>query len=256
MKNNFQNLILKFNLSQVKVADIIGVSRPTLAKILSGDREIRVSEAEKFANFVGIAVDEVFGADGVEVVLESAKKSLESIQNKVRISVPAKNVKKFKNALLYITQKIGAFPNVGQTVLYKILYFCDFDYYEKHEEQLIGATYIKNHFGPTPREFSVIVEDMIKSGEIEEVKTRFFKKEQRKYIPVIEPDLSVFTGQELQHIDYEIKRLGDKTARELSDFSHQDVPWISAKIGEDISYESVFYRTEKTSVRKYEEDRL
>ena len=83
-----------------------------------------------------------------------------------------------------------------------------------------------------------------------------FKKEQRKYIPVIEPDLSVFTGQELQHIDYEIKRLGDKTARELSDFSHQDVPWISAKIGEDISYESVFYRTEKTSVRKYEEDRL
>jgi hypothetical protein len=54
-----------------------------------------------------------------------------------RISVPAENVEKFKQALLYITQKIGALPNVGQTVLYKILYFCDFDYYEKFEEQLI-----------------------------------------------------------------------------------------------------------------------
>ena len=92
MKNNFQNLILKFNLSQVKVADIIGVSRPTLAKILSGDREIRVSEAEKFANFVGIAVDEVFGADGVEVVLESAKKSLESIQNTKPISTTVRTI--------------------------------------------------------------------------------------------------------------------------------------------------------------------
>lgn len=139
-------------------------------------------------------------------------------------------------------------------MLYKILYFCDFDYYEKYEEQLIGATYIKNHFGPTPREFSAIVEDMIKNGEIEEVKTKFFNKNQRKYFPVINPDLSIFTGRELQHIEEEIRRLGHKTAKELSDFSHQDVPWITADIGEDISYESVFYRTQKTSVRTYEED--
>jgi len=31
------------------------------------------------------------------------------------------------------------------TVLYKILYFIDFDYYEKYEEQLMGALYIKNN---------------------------------------------------------------------------------------------------------------
>ena len=34
------------------------------------------------------------------------------------------------------------------TVLYKLLYFIDFDYYEKFEEQLVGATYIKNHLDP------------------------------------------------------------------------------------------------------------
>ena len=44
------------------------------------------------------------------------------------------------------------------TVLYKLLYFIDFDYYEKFEEQLVGATYIKNHFGPTPVEFKKIVD--------------------------------------------------------------------------------------------------
>jgi uncharacterized phage-associated protein len=95
---------------------------------------------------------------------------------------------------------------------------------------------------------------MIKDGEIEEVITKFFDKDQKKYIPVISPDLSIFTGRELQHIDEEIARLGHKTARELSDFSHKDVPWITAEIGKNISYEAVFYRTKETSVRVYEEN--
>ncbi|MFT7099268.1 MAG: transcriptional regulator with XRE-family HTH domain [Rickettsiales bacterium] len=255
MNNNFQNLIAKYKLPQVEVAHIMDISRPTVAKILSGGRELRMSEAEKLATFIGISVNEIFGGvASTKIILEESVESFKDNEQEIRISVPIKNVKKFKNALLYITQKIGAFPNVGQTVLYKLLYFCDFDYYEKYEEQLIGATYIKNHYGPTPREFSTIVKDMIKNGEIEEVKTKFFNRSQKKYIPVIDPDLSVFTGRELQHIEDEITRLGHKTAKELSDFSHEDVPWITTNIGEDISYEAVFYRTKQTSVRTYEEN--
>ena len=253
MNSSFSNLISKNKISQTKLAQILKLSRPTVIKILSGERELRVSEADKLAMNLGISVAEIFGDVGqTEVVLKKSSK----IENKqvLRISVPAKNVEKFKNALLYITQKIGALPNVGQTVIYKILYFCDFDYYEKFEEQLIGATYIKNHFGPTPREFSAVVKEMIKEGKIEEVTTKFFDKDQKKYMPVVSPDLSVFTGRELQHIDEEIARLGHKTAKELSDFSHKDVPWISTEIGKDIPYEAVFYRTKETSVRNYDQD--
>ena len=61
---------------------------------------------------------------------------------------------------MYVLSKVGSKPNVGESVLYKLLYFIDFNYYEKYEEQLIGATYIKNHYGPTPIEFVKIVEDM------------------------------------------------------------------------------------------------
>jgi len=253
MNTNFKNLISKNKISQTELAQILKLSRPTVIKILSGERELRVSEADKLAMNLGISVAEIFGDAGqTEVVLKKSSKA--DAKKVLRISVPAENVEKFKNALLYITQKIGALPNVGQTVIYKILYFCDFDYYEKFEEQLIGATYIKNHFGPTPREFSAIVKEMIKDGEIEEVITKFFDKDQKKYIPVISPDLSIFTGRELQHIDEEIARLGHKTARELSDFSHKDVPWITTEIGKNISYEAVFYRTKETSVRVYEEN--
>jgi transcriptional regulator with XRE-family HTH domain len=253
MNTSFKNLISKNKISQTELAQILKLSRPTVIKVLSGERELRVSEADKLAMNLGISVAEIFGDTGqTEVVLKKSSKT----ENKqvLRISVPAKNVEKFKNALLYITQKIGALPNVGQTVIYKILYFCDFDYYEKFEEQLIGATYIKNHFGPTPREFSAVVKEMIKEEKIEEVTTKFFDKDQKKYMPVVSPDLSVFTGRELQHIDEEMARLGHKTAKQLSDFSHLDVPWISTEIGKDIPYEAVFYRTKETSVRNYDQD--
>ncbi len=252
--SSLKNIISSHKISQSELSRIIEVSRPTAIKILSKKRELRMSEADKLAMHLGISVTEILTESGeVEIVLK--KKSTESKQaKKERISVPAENVEKFKNALLYITQKIGALPNVGQTVLYKILYFCDFDYYEKYEEQLIGATYIKNHFGPTPREFSKVIKEMIENGEIEEVVTKFFDKDQRKYLPVKNPDLSVFSGRELQHIDEEIARLGHKTAKELSDFSHQDIPWISTEIGKNIPYEAVFYRTKDTSVRTYEKN--
>ena len=254
MSDKFKKLIDKHQISQSKLARILDLSRPTIIKILSGKRELRISEADKLAMNLGISTAEIFGETSeIEVILEK-KSTKKNSKIKQRISVPARNVEKFKNALLYITQKIGALPNVGQTVLYKILYFCDFDYYEKYEEQLIGATYIKNHFGPTPREFSKIIEEMIKDGQIEEVVRKFYDKDQKAYLSAKNPDLSVFSGRELQHIDEEIARLGHKTAKELSDFSHKDVPWISTVIGKEIPYEAVFYRTKETSVRTYEKD--
>lgn len=254
MNNRLQHLFKTNALSQEELAKLWNISRPTVAKILAGKREIKMSEAKALAQMLGISIGEVFGDQpSPEIVLGKSKKAHKA---DVRISVPAQNVEKFKNALLYITEKIGAFPNVGQTVLYKILYFCDFDYYEKFEEQLIGAKYIRNHYGPTPMAFKAIVKEMVRDGQIEEIKTKYFNKEQTKYIPVVRPDLAIFSGQELKHIDEEIARFGDKSAKELSVFSHKDVPWMVTAEGQEIPYETVFYRTPETSVRVYEDDKL
>lgn len=254
MDKHLKQLIANHKISQDGLAKIIGVSRPTAAKVLSSKRELKMSEAKELAKSMSITLDEIFiDKKPIEVILEKSDKRPKT-KLEERISVPAEKVEKFKNALLYITQKIGALPNVGQTVLYKILYFCDFDYYEKYEEQLIGARYIRNHYGPTPIASGKIIDQMIKDGQIERVETKYFDKDQVKYIPVIEPDLSVFGGRELKHLDEEIERLGAKTASELTDLSHKDVPWIITPEGQEIEYESVFYRTPETSVRNYDND--
>lgn len=155
---------------------------------------------------------------------------------------------------MYTIKKVGAKPNVGQTVLYKLLYFIDFDYYELFETQLMGLKYIKNTFGLTPIDFAKLIKEMEKSGEIEAIKTKIFSIDMAKYLPLIEPDLSLLSAQELAHIDKILEKHSDKSAKELSDFSYKDVPWISASDKEQIDYEAAFYRNEDTSVREYDDE--
>jgi transcriptional regulator with XRE-family HTH domain len=247
-------------LSQSFVAEKIGISRASYIEVEKGAKELTVSEANKIAEIFDISLDDLIsGKKTVDIKVhfsnESAGKEKQG-KKEIRIDVPQKNLKKFKEVFLYVLEKVGSKSNVGMTVLYKLLYFIDFDYYEKFEEQLIGATYIKNHFGPTPVEFKEIVKMMESKGELETVKSKYFLHEQTKYLPRRGPDISVLNANEIKHIDEVLSRLSDKSAVELSNYSHEDVPWITAEYGQPLSYESVFYRTKSTSVREYELDNL
>lgn len=253
-----QKIREKNKLSQEFVASKLELSRPTYIAIEKGQREITIDEAKSIAKLFNISlgqlINEEESSNDVEVIKSNEK---EIVSSELRISIPQKDFDKFREILLYVLARVGAKPNVGETVLYKLLYFIDFDYYEKYEEQLIGATYIKNHFGPTPVEFKKLVEEMIETGDLEVIKSKYFQHEQKKYLAIRNPDLSKsLSAQELQHIDEVLARLSDKNATELSDYSHQDIPWIVTEEGKPIDYESVFYRTPKTSVRNYGEDQL
>lgn len=244
----------KRELTQEFLASALKISRPTYMQIEQGKRDLTITEAKKLAEVFDIPFESFLqGQESTSPVVQIAaqKKSARTTKDEIRVSVPQKNLNKFKEVLLYILSKVGGKPNVGETVLYKLLYFIDFDYYEKFEEQLIGATYIKNHYGPTPVEFKKIVELMETKGELETVRSKYFQHDQKKYLPHRAPDLSLLSAQEKEHIDEVLARLADKNATELSNYSHGDIPWLTAEEGKTLSYESVFYRDEKYSVRNY-----
>lgn len=258
LSKRIKELRLKNEFSQEYLAEKLKMSRPTYIQIEAGKKDITIKTAEKLAGIFSVDLyDFLSGQEkkDVEIVLEKEDKIEKNVKLEERISVPIKNQKKFKTVLSYIIKKVGGKPNIGMTAIYKLLYFIDFDYYEKHEEQLMGASYIKNHFGPTPRMFGKIIEDMKSNNEVEEVKSKFYNREQKKFFlnPEYKIDLSELSAQEIKHIDWELDRLSDKTASELSDLSHEDVPWKVAKVGEEVKYNGVFYRNEKLSVREYEE---
>jgi len=235
--NRIKEIREREGLSQEGLAKRMEISRVAVSQIENGKRRICTEEL--------IALSKIFN---VSTDIQPGEKQ------EIRISVPQKNVEKFKEVLLYILGKVGSKPNIGQTVLYKLLYFIDFNYYEKYEEQLIGATYIKNHHGPTPKEFTKIVKEM-EGKDLVKVQDKYFKYPQTKYIPLRDPDLSKLNARELSVIDDVLNKLANMNASQISAYSHNDVPWMTTEEGDVIDYESVFYRTTPYSVREYSEER-
>ncbi|MCK4359058.1 MAG: DUF4065 domain-containing protein [Candidatus Cloacimonetes bacterium] len=236
-------------LSQEKFSQMLKMKRVSISQIENGVRKLTAEEIAKIATLFNISTDALLNLEeDIKVVLEEGKKITPKKKREIRISVPQKNVEKFKEVLLYILNKVGSKPNIGETVIYKILYFIDFDYYEKYEEQLIGATYQKNPYGPTPKEFIKIV-SLMEGKDLRKIKDEYFKYPQTKYLPLREPDLSILSAREITLIDQVINRFADMNATQISEYSHNDVPWLTTDEGKIIEYETVFYRTTPYSVR-------
>lgn len=242
-------------LSQDDLASILGLSRQTISKYENEEASFTLDAIKKLSSFFEVDyscfIDNKLPVRPEYNIIEGKRITEEQ---EIRIDIPQENISKFKQVLLYILNKVGAKPNVGQTVIYKLLYFIDFDYYEIFEEQLMGLKYIKNNYGPTPIDFAKLIQEMEKNGELEEIKTKYFNKDQTKYLPIKEPNLSLLSAQEIKHIDDELARLSDMSAKELSEYSHKDIPWIGANMGEIMDYEAVFYRNNDTSRREYTEE--
>lgn len=174
--------------------------------------------------------------------------------NTERISTPNLNVGKLNNVLLYLLERCAGKPNVGETVLYKLLYFSDFNYYELYEEQLTGITYRKLPYGPVPQKLETILKQMIDEGKLQVVNTTYHGYSQTRYLPLEKADLTQFKASEKEVIDHVIEQMSDWSATVISNYSHKDMPWLASKEGENINYELVFYREAPYSIRNYDDE--
>ena len=148
-KSILKKLREEAKLSQYELAKKIGISRQSYIKYENLESKPTLEVVEKLAKFFD--VDYACIIDNKMPTKYSynivGEKQIEEKTDDIRINIPIENIEKFKQVFLYILKKVGAKPNVGQTVLYKLLYFIDFDYYELFETQLMGLKYIKNTFG-------------------------------------------------------------------------------------------------------------
>lgn len=240
-------------LSQEELAVRVKLSRPSLAQIELGNRGINIQEFQRFAQVLEFSLDNFVSKDFHVSAVESLADHQGVQQIQERISVPKLQVSKFKQVLLYILEHCAGKPNVGETVLYKLLYFSDFNYYELYEEQLTGANYRKLPYGPVPQKLDQIIEQMRMDGQLERIKTNYHGFSQTRYFPLVKADLRTFKASEKEVIDRVIEQMSDWSASAISDYSHKDIPWLATKEGEEINYELAFYREAPFSVRNYDE---
>lgn len=241
-------------LSQDDLAKGVKISRPSLAQIELGNRSVDILELQKLSLLLGFSLDDFMSKGFSTSQHLEAKEVSEEQKSEERISIPTFQVSKFKNVLLYILERCAGKPNVGETVLYKLLYFADFNYYELYEEHLTGAKYRKLPFGPVPQKLDTIINQMIDKGQLQRVKSTYHGYPQTRYLPLEKPDLTALKASEKEIIDRVIEQMSDWSAVMIREYSHRDMPWKGTDEGKYISYELAFYRELPYSVRVYHDE--
>ena len=259
-KNNLLSLRKNADLSQDFMAKNLSMSRATYIKLEKGLRSPTLKELEKIATILEVDLETLISKTEASLVDSSLIDEMQKIPQLNKVKVDGAEIKldetKLTSVLLYVLEKVGSRSNIGETVLYKLFYFIDFDYYEKFSQSITGLKYRHNYYGPTPsNSFRVLIKEMVQNKELQIVETVFHDRVQKKYLATVAPDLEVLNGQEIEHINEVLGRLGHKTAAEITDYAHQDTPWLVTEQGEEIDYRLSKYRTATTSV-VYEEDEL
>ena len=151
--------------------------------------------------------------------------------------------KKYQLAILYFCWKLGKELH-GKKKLAKLLYYLDFDYYEKYQKYFTGEVYKKLPMGPFPVSLEKTTADMVKKKQLNIKK----KNEWDGYNPtevykILEkPDVSIFSTEEKKMLDRIIKKYGHLNGKQLENLTHSEAPYIGAEDKKEIPYELSFYR--------------
>ncbi|PIY78739.1 MAG: hypothetical protein COY82_00880 [Parcubacteria group bacterium CG_4_10_14_0_8_um_filter_35_7] len=149
---------------------------------------------------------------------------------------------KYFNAILYFLNKQIKYPT--KTKLFKLLYYLDFDYFERYDKAVTNDKYKKMQFGPVPITADSILSMMQKKGLITTRPVKYFDypNERKEYVAIKPYNPEAFTQTELATLDDVTDRWYQHSAKQLEDATHGEAPWIATKMDEIIEYPLTYYR--------------
>ncbi len=157
------------------------------------------------------------------------------------------NEEKYKNVILYLAKNTGNGSVWGKKKMYKLLYYLDFDFFEKYEKPVTGDIYHKLQMGPAPSYFDVIAQELKEEGKLEigKGKTGAGYNDAVVYRAKREPDVSIFVKEEIKMMDRIIKLYGGKSGSQLETLTHKEAPYLAVDEGEEMPLELAHYRGTK-----------
>jgi len=151
------------------------------------------------------------------------------------------NQDKLEAAILFFTSNRDI-VDLGKTKLMKLLYFADFEHFERYDVPITGATYGRLPKGPVPREALDVLKEMDERELLEISNEPVGNHVRERYIPLVDPDLSVFSAAERNTLNEVTVLFRKFTLTEIIERSHQEAPWLACSTGESIPYELAYYR--------------
>jgi len=233
-----KNLRAHSGLSQEEFGAKIGLARQAVGQIEAGERDVSSIELAEIARFLEISPDSILTIPMKDNGQNPDKRCSGALKLKF-------DKDKLRNLLLYILARCGGKPNVGETVIYKLLYFIDFDSFELRSEPVTGMNYVRLQYGPVPqaKQYVAVIDGMVERKELDIISQVYGGMAQKKYVALVDPDMSVFKAEELRLMDGVVDRLSDLNASQIKNYAHHDVPWLETEPEAVIDYRLVFERT-------------
>ncbi len=147
---------------------------------------------------------------------------------------------KFKELLLYVAGKCEHDPKFGAVKLNKILFLADFITYAETGTPISGAEYIALELGPAPKFMKPVRDAMESDKELVVRQKRRFTYTQDQVIPLREPDLRQFTGEEIALVDAMVDLCAEDSGKDLTELTHAMLGWKMAQYKEAIPYSTIF----------------
>ena len=193
--------------TQDQVAEMLWVSRVTY-NLIENWKTPRDPYIEQFQDIFDVSF--------------SALENNKTIKHK---TLTEEKYKKVKNLILYILSKTSSLPNVWKTVIYKMLYFCEFDRYELTLKRLTWLDFVKLPKWPAPENFDSIINRMEKECSIIPVTAKYMWYTQQRYMINEKIAENLLDWEEKTYVNKVIERLKNMNASEVSEYSHGDIPW-------------------------------
>jgi len=152
----------------------------------------------------------------------------------------ATSTQKFRELILYLARLSEADPKCGRTKLNKLLFYSDFRAYDYLGDSISGQRYQKREFGPTPGSLMPVVAELEEERACVWADRTYHGKPAKKLLALREPDLKVFSPQEVDLIRDTVAEFASLDASEISLKSHRFAGWQAAGLDEEIPYAMVF----------------
>jgi hypothetical protein len=147
---------------------------------------------------------------------------------------------KFTALVHYVCHKADDPTVLGAVKLNKVLWYSDVVHYTVTGESITGETYVKRQRGPVPRHVMQAIDALVSVGKVARGKVDHYGFMKNEYISLREPDLSLFSPDEIARVDESFEHVClNHTARSISEETH-GVIWQLAEIGEEMPYSTVF----------------
>ena len=202
-------------MTQAELAKKIGVSQPMVYKYeLDEYQEYGLDILAKVAKALGVHLD----ISGYQV-----SRAVKYEPNKL------------KAVILFFLNKINN-ACLGKTKLMKLIYYTDYEWIQKNGAAITGDSYIALEHGPVPRHADEVLAEMEKQEWIQCAKARFHDYDQSRCIALARNEQKFLTHDELHHLEEIARRFEHWTAAQMSESTHQEWPWLTARVGEEIKF--------------------